>query len=202
MILTENISSKLTQELKEEAGLTYEEIDLYMSLLDKKIVKRKEHFLLAGNICAYVAYVNKGCLRRYFIDDHSKEVILNFALEDYWIGDLESFIFQKPTIYYIQALEKSELLLLSLKNFYRLNEELPKFKKFHDEKVQRNHYYTLKRLSIAKSATPEEKYILLMKEQPRLLQRVPLHFIASYLGIEPESLSRLRKRIVIQPQNS
>lgn len=202
MILTEIISPKLTQELKKEAGLTDEEIDLYMSLLNKKVIKRKEHFLMAGNICSYIAYVNKGCLRRYFIDNHSKEVILNFALEDYWIGDLESLVFQKPTIYYVQALEKSELLLLSRKNFYRANDELPKFKKFHDEKVQRNHYYTLKRLSIAKSATPEEKYIILMKEQPQLLQRVPLHFIASYLGIEPESLSRLRKRIVIHPENS
>jgi CRP-like cAMP-binding protein len=202
MILSEIISPKLTHELKVEAGLTEEEIDLYMSFLKRKSVKRKEHFLMAGDISTYVAYVNKGCLRRYFIDNHLKEVILNFALEDYWIGDLESFIFQKPTIYYIQALEPSELILLSRKNFYRANDELPKFKKFHDEKVQRNHYYSLKRLSIAKSATPEEKYVLLMKEQPQLLQRVPLHFIASYLGIEPESLSRLRKRIVIHPQSS
>ncbi|MGB8320717.1 MAG: cyclic nucleotide-binding domain-containing protein [Ignavibacteriaceae bacterium] len=202
MISSEIISPKLTQELKEQAGLSHEEIDLYMSFLYKKIIKRKEYFLMSGDICTSVAYVNKGCLRRYFIDNHLKEVILNFALEDYWIGDLESLIFQKPTIYYIQALEQSELLLLSRKNFYRTNDELPKFKKSHDEKVQRNHYYTLKRLSIAKSATPEEKYILFLKEQPQLLQRIPLHFIASYLGIEPESLSRLRKRIVIHPQNS
>jgi len=202
MISIEIISPRLTQILKEQAGLSHEEIDLYMSFLNKKIIKRKEHFLMPGDVCTSVAYVNKGCLRRYFIDNHSKEIILNFALEDYWIGDLESLLFEKPTIYYIQALEQSELLLLSRKNFYRVSEELPKFKKFHDEKVQRNHYYTLKRLSISKSATPEEKYILLMKEQPQLLQRVPLHFIASYLGIEPESLSRLRKRIVIHPQNS
>lgn len=201
MILAD-ISPKLTQELKEEAGLTDEEIDLYMIFLKKKSIKRKEHFLMAGDISTDVAYVNKGCLRRYFIDNHSKEVILNFALEDYWIGDLESLVFQKPTEYYIQALEQSELLLLSRENFYRVSDELPKFKKFHDEKVQRNHYYALKRLSVAKSATPEEKYIILMKEQPQLLQRVPLHFIASYLGIEPESLSRLRKRIVFHPQNS
>jgi CRP-like cAMP-binding protein len=202
MISTEIISPKLAQVLKEQAGLSHEEIDLYMSFLNKKIIKRKEHFLVPGDICVSIAYVNKGCLRRYFIDNHLKEIILNFALEDYWIGDLESLLFQKPTIYYIQALEQSELLLLSRKNFYRASEEMPKFKKFHDEKVQRNHYYTLKRLSVAKSATPEEKYILLMKEQPQILQRVPLHFIASFLGIEPESLSRLRKRIVIHPHNS
>ena len=109
---------------------------------------------------------------------------------------------QKPTIFYVQALEECELLLLSRKNFIRANEEIPKFKIFHDKKVQRNHYYALKRLTLTKSATPEEKYLLLMKEQPQLFQRIPLHYIASFLGIEPESLSRLRKRIVIHPHNS
>lgn len=196
---TQIISPVLAQELVDSAGFTKEEIDLYMSFLDGKHVKKKEHFLRAGEISNAVAYVNKGCLRRYIIDDHMKETILNFALEDYWVGDLESLIFQKPTIYYVQALEESELLLLSRKNFLLVNEEIPKFKVFHDKKVQRNHYYTLKRLSITKSATPEEKYLLLMKERPQLFQRVPLHYIASYLGIEPESLSRLRKRMVIKP---
>lgn len=195
-------STLLAQELKEDAGLSDEEIDLYMSFLRNKTIYKKDHFLMAGDISTDVAYITKGCLRRYIIDEHSKEVILNFALEDYWVGDLESFIFQKPTIYYVQALEESEMLLLSRESFLRANEELPKFKRFHDEKVQRNHYYTLKRLSIAKSATPEEKYLSLMNDQPQLFQRIPLHYIASYLGIEPESLSRLRKRIVIKPQNS
>lgn len=199
---TKIISHVLAQQLVDSAGFTEEEIDLYMSFLDKKCLKKKEHFLRAGDISHAVAYVNKGCLRRYIIDNHMKETILNFALEDYWVGDLESLIFQRPTIYYVQALEECELLLLSRKNFLQVNEEIPKFKVFHDKKVQRNHYYTLKRLSITKSATPEEKYILLMKERPQLFQRVPLHYIASYLGIEPESLSRLRKRIVIHPHNS
>ncbi|MEJ2196891.1 MAG: Crp/Fnr family transcriptional regulator [Ignavibacteriaceae bacterium] len=192
----------LKQELREIAGFTEEEINQYLNFLTQKSLRKKEHLLMAGDVCNQIAYINKGCLRRYIIDEHSKEVILNFSLEDYWIGDLESFIFRRPTIYYIQALEESELLLLSRENFLRVSKEIPKFKRFHDEKVQRNHYNTLKRLSVAKSATPEEKYLSLMKEQPQLFQRVPLHYIASYLGIEPESLSRLRKRIVIKPQTS
>jgi CRP-like cAMP-binding protein len=161
MTTSKIISPVLTQELRESAGLSDEEIELYISFLNKKLIKRKEHLLMAGDICTSVAYVNKGCLRRYLIDNHLKEVILNFALEDYWVGDLESLVFQKPTAYYIQALEQCELFLISRKNLYRAFDELPKFKKFHDEKVQRNHYYTLERLSIAKSATTEEKYILL-----------------------------------------
>jgi CRP-like cAMP-binding protein len=202
MKLIRVISTILERELREIAGLNDEEIELFMSFLTKKSLSKKGHFLMEGDVCTNIAYINKGCLRRYIIDNHSKEVILNFSLENYWIGDLESFIFQKSTIYYVQALEDSELLLISRNNFFRANEELPKFKKFHDDKVQRNHYYTLKRLSDAKSATPEEKYLSLIKEQPQLFQRIPLHYIASYLGIEPESLSRLRKRIVNKPHTS
>ena len=202
MALTKNISPLLIAELREEAGLNDEEINLYLSFLRTRSIGKKEHLLVAGEICTNIAYVNKGCLRRYIMDEHSKETILNFALEDYWIGDLESFIYQKPSIYYVQALEQCDLLLISRENFQRANEELPKFKVFHDNKVQRNHYAALKRLSIAKSATPEEKYISLMKDQPHLFSRIPLHYIAAYLGIEPESLSRLRKRIVIKPHIS
>jgi len=202
MALAKIISPLLIEELREEAGLNDEEINLYLSFLRTRSIGKKEHLLVAGEICTNIAYVNKGCLRRYIMDEHSKETILNFALEDYWIGDLESFIYQKPSIYYVQALEQCDLLLISRENFQRANEELPKFKVFHDNKVQRNHYAALKRLSIAKSATPEEKYISLMKDQPRLFSRIPLHYIAAYLGIEPESLSRLRKRIVIKPHIS
>ena len=96
----------------------------------------------------------------------------------------------------------SELILLSRDDFFRVCEELPKYKTFHDDKVQRNHFATLKRLSTAKLGTPEEKYLFLMKEQPQLFLRIPLHYIASYLSIQPESLSRLRKRLTGKPGNS
>ena len=202
MKLTRVISPVLEKELREIAGMNGEEVELYMSFLTHKSLSKKDYLLMPGDICRHVTYINKGCMRRYIIDEHSKEVILNFSLEDYWTGDLESFIFQKPTDFYIQALEDCELLQLSRENFYRVCKEIPKFKKFHDDKAQRNHYSVLKRLSMAKSASPEEKYLDLMKEQPQLFHRVPLHYIASYLGIEPESLSRIRKRIIIHPQTS
>lgn len=192
----------LVKTLKDKAGLNEGEIEFYVSLLRIKKILKKEHFLSPGEVSTSVAYVNKGCLRRYIIDNHSKEIIINFSLEDYWTGDLESLLLKKPTIYFVQALEDSELLLLSRESLLKAEDELPKFKEFHENLVHRNHYVSLKRLSIAKSATPKEKYMLVMKEQPQLFQRVPLHYIASYLGIEPESLSRLRKRILIKPLNT
>jgi CRP-like cAMP-binding protein len=188
--------------LSKHAGFSRDEYEFYCSLLKKRIVEKKEHHLQAGEISRATAYVNSGCLRQYIIGDHGKEIIIQFALEDWWIGDLESFHYEKPSTFYIQALEVSELMLLSRKNFLRVCDELPKYKTFHDEKVQRNHFATLKRLSIAKLGTPEEKYLLLMKEQPQLFQRIPLHYIASYLSIQPESLSRLRKRLAGKPGRS
>jgi CRP/FNR family transcriptional regulator, cyclic AMP receptor protein len=196
---TLDIQPGLFKALKNYADFTEQEFEVYRSFLESKIVKKKEHLLRAGEISRATAYVNKGCLRRYVIDDHAKEIILQFAVEDWWIGDLESFHFEKPSAFYIQALEESELMLLSRTNFLRVCEELPKYKTFHDEKVQRNHFATLKRLSMAKLGTPEEKYLHLIKEQPQLFQRIPLHYIASYLSIEPESLSRLRKRLSQKP---
>jgi CRP-like cAMP-binding protein len=185
--------------LTNQAGFSPDEYEFYCSLLKKRIVKKKEHYLQAGDVSRATAYVNSGCLRQYIMGDHAKEIIIQFAFEDWWIGDLESFHFEKPSIFYIQALEESELMLLSRKNFLRVCQELPKYRSFHEDKVQRNHFATLKRLSMAKLGTPEEKYLHLMKEQPQLFQRVPLHYIASYLSIEPESLSRLRKRLSEKP---
>ncbi|MGA7159700.1 MAG: Crp/Fnr family transcriptional regulator [Bacteroidota bacterium] len=170
--------------------------------MKKEIVKKKEHYLQAGEISRAIAYVNSGCLRQYIIGEHAKEIILQFPVEDWWIGDLESFQLEKPSTYYIQALEESELVILSRKSFLRACDELPKFKIFHEEKVRRNHFATLKRLPMTKLGTPEEKYLLLMKEQPQLFQRIPLHYIASYLAIEPESLSRLRKRLAVNPKET
>ncbi len=202
MKLTRINSPALENELREIAGMNDDEVELYMSLLTVKLLRKKDYLLMPGDICRYVTYINKGCMRRYIIDEHSKETILNFSLEYHWVGDLESFIFQKPTDFYMQTLEDCELIQLSREDFFRACSDIPKFKIFHDDKARRNHFSVIKRLSKAKSATPEEKYLDLIAKQPQIFQRVPLHYIASYLGIEPESLSRIRKRIVIHPHTS
>lgn len=96
------------------------------------------------------------------------------------------------------ALEDSEVLTLSRQNYLRVIEIFPKYKAVHEEKIQLTFFATLNRATTVKVESPEEKYLQLAKEQPDLFQRIPLHYIASYLGIEPESLSRLRKRLTIK----
>jgi CRP-like cAMP-binding protein len=195
-------SASLCEVLKTFAGFTDEEYEWYSRFLEVRFLKKKEHLLRVGEVIRFTAYVERGCLRRYTVDEQGKETIVGFATEDNWTGDLESFLHQCPTTFFIQALEECELQMLSYESFHRVCEHLPKYKVFHDAKIERNHYATIKRLVAAMSATPEEKYLQLEHNQPQLFQRVPLHYIASYLGIEPESLSRLRRRVLERPQKS
>jgi CRP-like cAMP-binding protein len=184
--------------LSGNVGLCDEEIQSFLTFWDSKVLKKKAFLLNPGDISRETAYVNRGCFRRFLLSESNKESILNFATEDWWVGDLESFFLEKPTRYFVQALEESEVLTLSRPNFLRVIEIYPKYKSFHEEKIQRTFFATLNRATAAKVESPEEKYLKLAKEQPDLFQRIPLHYIASYLGIEPESLSRLRKRLVVK----
>ena len=185
--------------LRANVGLSEGEIEAFLKYWVAKILKKKTFLLKPGDISRETAYVNRGCFRRYQIAESAKESILNFATEDWWVGDLESFFLETPTRYYVQALEDSEVLTLSRPDFLRVIEMFPKYKSFHEEKIQRTFFATLNRATAAKIQSPEEKYLKLAKDQPDLFQRVPLHYIAAYLGIEPESLSRLRKRLTVKP---
>ena len=160
MLNLQKAQPKFIETLRKQAEFTDAQLEEFLKLWEVKCLKKKDHHFRAGEICNATAYVNKGCLRRYVINEHDKEVILNFALEDWWIGDLESFFLQKPTIYNAQALEDSELLLLSRENFLKTCEQFPKYKAFHEDKIQRSHFATLKRISVTTSGTPEEKYLL------------------------------------------
>ena len=195
MALPKTIPALFLKMLSGNVGLSQEEIPGFLTYWDAKVLKKKTHLLSPGDISRETAYVGRGCFRRYLVSENNKESILNFATEDWWVGDLESFFLQQPTRYYVQALEDSEVLTLSRQNYLRVIEIFPKYKSFHEEKIQRTLFATLNRATAAKVESPEEKYLKLAKEQPNLFQRIPLHHIATYLGIEPESLSRLRKRL-------
>jgi CRP-like cAMP-binding protein len=191
----EGIYPEIINKLRTSGNFTDEEIIEAFNYFDKRDIKRKDFFLRAGDVCHTKGYINKGCFKRYTIDDHGKEIIINFAFEEWWIGDLESFNTHKPSIYFVQALEDSEVFCISQENHLQLCKVMPKYQAFHERKAESSHYATLKRLTSFQSKTPEEKYLSLIQKYPQLFQRVPLHYIASYLGIEPESLSRLRKRL-------
>jgi len=198
----ENIHPLILSRLRTTAGLSDGEILEALSFFSRRFVEKKDYILRAGEVCRFRSYINRGCFRRYMIDDRGKEVILNFAFEEWWIGDLDSFQNQQPSIYYAQALEDSEILCLDAAQLEALCEAVPKFRVFDMKKIENSHFAMLKRLAMMQSSTPEEKYLALLKKYPEVFQRIPLHYIASYLGIEPESLSRLRGRLLSRNRKS
>ena len=158
-------------------------------------LKKGEQLLKQGDICQHTFFLEKGLLRYFSIDKKGKENVLQFAPENWFITDRESVYFNQPSKYYIDALEDSEVLVLE-KNFVeKISEQNNSFAEFNN-KLLHNHIRSLqKRIELLLSATAEERYLDFIKVYPNLLLRVPQTLIASYLGITPESLSRVRKEL-------
>jgi len=176
--------------------LTDEQFDFWMSLLVERKLKRNEFLLQAGEVCRHFAFVTKGCLRLYYIDDKSKEHIVQFAPENWWISDMDSFTNGIPSNYFIEALEASEVLLIDQQSLTKLYNKVPVVAIFFQSLLQNRQSATQKRIISSMSEPAEEQYLAFLKTYPSLAVRVPQHMIASYLGITPESLSRIRKQVV------
>lgn len=176
-------------------GLTDEEFELALKHFWREFIPKKFFYLKAGQICRQIAFLTKGCSRSFTTDEKGGEHILFFAFEDWIIGDMESIQTGKPGVLNIQAMEDCELMCIQKADMDKLENQLPKIKEWHIAKQQRALHVALRRLSEVKSLTPEERYNDLIIKYPQIFQRVPLQYIAMYLDIEPQSLSRLRKRI-------
>jgi CRP-like cAMP-binding protein len=174
--------------------LTPQETDYFISILHTKKVKKRQYLLHEGEVCRYQFFVNKGCLRSYYTDDKGLEHVAQFAIEDWWIGDMYSFLTATPARLNIDALEDSEVVYLdkpSLEQFYI---EVPKFERFARMQIQNGFITNQSRIIESMSLDAEQRYCNFIERYPLMEQRLPLKQIASYLGITPESLSRIRSK--------
>ena len=150
----------------------------------------------AGEICKNTFFVNKGLLRMYSIDKNGKEHILHFAPENWILVDRSSLYLNQPTDYYIDAAVEREVLVLTPEYFEFLGEKQPSVYS-RQNTLLHNHINSLqKRITQLLGATAEERYVDFLKTYPSIFERVPQWMVASYLGITPESLSRVRKELV------
>ena len=188
----------LFQKLDEKIQLTGEEKQLCKSFFSPKKLRRRQYILQEGDVCKYVAFVEKGMLRSYTIDDKGNEHIMQFAFEGWWIADQYSFLTGEPAVYTIDALEDAELLLLSKQAEEELLLKIPKFERYFRLLLQNSLIATQRRLIASLSQSAEERYQQLINGCPTIPQRVPQHMMASFLGITPETLSRIRKQITIR----
>jgi CRP-like cAMP-binding protein len=174
--------------------LDQEETSYFTSLLRKRKIRKGDFLLHRGETARFDSYVDKGCLKASFIDKNGEEHVVQFAEENSWITDYDSFTNSTPSNLEIVALEDSELLQIEHDRLAQLFERIPKFERFY-RVVYEQHFISLYRCLISLlSNSAEERYQVFKQKYPRLINRIPQHQIASFIGISPEYLSRIRSR--------
>jgi CRP-like cAMP-binding protein len=185
----------LAQNIKEKVTITEEEFEFTKTLFIPKKLRKRQYLLQDGDICKYTAFVEKGMLRTFTIDEKGNQPILQFSMEGWWVADLYSFLTNEPSLYNIDALEDCELLLITKPSWDLLLEKVPAFERFFRILIQNSLIATQRRLMGSMSESAEEKYTKLINNFPGCIERVPQHMIASYLGITRETLSRVRSQL-------
>lgn len=160
-----------------------------------KSFKKDEFLLAAGDYCRHTFFVEKGLLRQYSIDKKGKEHILYFAPENWFVSDRESVYFNQASSYFIQALEDSQVVLIDDALMDQLAKKIPSFINFNNRLLHNHIRHLQNRINMLLSALAEDRYLQFVKMYPDILLRVPQTMVASYLGITPESLSRVRREL-------
>jgi CRP-like cAMP-binding protein len=183
----------LRSHIEKRVHLTDEEFNICSEYFTPKKLRKHQFLLNEGVVCTHIGFVNSGCLREYTIDSKGTEHIVQFAIEDWWVSDLNSFLSGLPATYNIDAVQDSEILLLEKSARDELLDNCPKMERFFRLLIEANHVATQQRIADALGTSAEERYLKFIKTYPRIFEQVPQNQIASYLGITPQSLSRIRK---------
>ena len=180
---------------KEKVSLTETEEELLKSYLTPKKLRRKQYLLQEGDVCKYIAFVEKGALREYIIEESGVERIFQFAIEGWTISDLYSFLTGEEATYNIDAVEDSELVMISRSAYDELLVKLPAFETFIRLQLTGAYIAMQKRITSIISLSLDERYKNFSESYPAIMQRFPQHMIASFMGLTPETLSRVRRKI-------
>jgi CRP-like cAMP-binding protein len=151
--------------------------------------------LQEGDVCRHYTFVNKGCLRLYYVDENGVEHILQFAPENWWIADIGSFYKETPTELYVDALELTEIIQIEKSDLIEAYVNYPNFDRVFRVMIENAFVAMQKRVLQNISSTAEERYLTFVESYPNLVNRIPQTQIASYIGITPEFLSKIRKNL-------
>lgn len=175
-----------------ENKLTESDISLLSEVFHVKKLRKHQYLIQSGDVCKIAAFVVKGALKKYTIDNTGKENILELYIENWWAGDKESFMIGTPTPYYIDAYEDTEILVITKEDFTNKLSKLHFISELNSVLTERKSFQLMKRLHSSQTLTAEQKLEELQNSYPEFFQRFPQHIIASYLGMTKETLSRIR----------
>lgn len=182
--------------LTDKIELSENEIQLIQSVCKQKKLRKKQFLLQEGEVWNYNAFICRGLVKTFSIAENGSEHIINFAPENYWTGDRESLINGMPSRLNIDAIEPTELILIERKDFEKLCSEISSLNQLVNQIIQKSFIVSQGRILANISFTAEEKYQNFLEKYPHIVNRIPQHMIASYIGITPETLTRLRRNMV------
>jgi len=171
------------------------DLEILNTLLEPRSYPKKSMLLQEGDICNFEAYIIKGCVRSYYIDENGFELTMQFAVEDWWVSDVSSFHEHVPSNMFIETLEDCQLLILNPGTKELLLQQVPGFERFFRILIQRHMTVVQNRLYQTIAWPAQQRYVEFLKLYPEIPQRVAQHYIASYLGISPEFLSKIRTKM-------
>ena len=186
---------RLRTYLQGKAAFTEEEFAFMETLFLPRLLSAGEFLQRAGDVSTHAAFVASGCLRSYVIDSKGKEHIVQFAPEDWWLSDVTSLMSGAPSQYFIDAVEDSMLLLIDPPSHQLVIERVPGYAASFRTGLQRHAAAKDERIVNALSTSAEERYQEFLRKYPSIVLRVPQWMLASYLGVSPETLSRVRKSL-------
>ncbi|MFC0513396.1 Crp/Fnr family transcriptional regulator [Mucilaginibacter angelicae] len=173
--------------------LSEDDKHLLMAHFKPKKLRKRQYFLQEGDVCKYIGFIVKGSARTFSVDEKGHEHILKLSLENWWLADFESFYLLTPSRFNIEALEDLEVLQSTNAQIEEYLKHIPAFSAMANVISQNYTIANQKRMQTVMSYTAEERYEDLISNYPQFLQRFPQNMIASYLGLSPETLSRLKK---------
>ena len=181
--------------LEARASITSDEFAFMREHFIPTTLPAGEFLQRAGDVSRHATFVATGCLRSYVIDENGKEHLVQFAPETWWLADAASLMTGNPSQYFIDAVEDSDLLLIDPPSHQILVERIPGYAASFRTGLQRHNAAKDQRIVTALTTTAEERYLEFLERYPSLVQRVPQWMVASYLGVSPETISRVRKNL-------
>lgn len=175
-------------------GISENEFEILKTYFTYKRLRKKQYFLQEGDICKYFGFILSGAMKQYTVDDKGTEFIIQLFIENWWVGDRESYATSNPSIYNIDAWEECELLLITRYDVTELLQRSPAFAEMVRVMDDRNSVANQKRLTSSISAGAEKRYYDFVATHPNFVERFPQHIIASYLGITKDTLSRIKRQ--------